>query len=107
MVLLDPASLLDETELPVQGDRGFVMREDAEAELVQAAFSRPFDRGGQQERADAATTPVTGHGHADLAVAVSAGVDVDRADQCPSCLRDEVAVEPPGRRPRVDVDRLV
>jgi len=46
--VLDAAPLLDETELAVEPDRGCILHEDAEAQLVQAALTRPFDRSRQE-----------------------------------------------------------
>lgn len=38
------SAILDEAGLALQGDRGVVVREDAQGELVQAAVPRPPDR---------------------------------------------------------------
>src|SRR3954470_18906346 len=77
--LLRAPPFLDEAELPVERDRGGVVRPDAEGQLVQAAVARPLDRGRDERRADAASAPFARHEHPELAEAVAARADVQLA----------------------------
>ncbi len=72
---------------------------------MQALLARPGDRRLHQGGADAAAAPGARNHHPDLAEAVTARVDVQAADDLAVHLGDEVSVERPRRRPRLDVDR--
>src|SRR5215468_625611 len=103
--VLPEMSLCYETGLPVQGDRCAVMREDTEAQLVQAALSGPVDGGGYQCRPDAAAAPVGCDLHADLAETHPARMDANLADDAAVGDRDQRAVERPVHCQRLNVDR--
>ena len=100
----DTPPLLHEPEPPIQRDRGGVVREHAQAELVQAAVARPADRGREERRADAAAAPFARHRHPDLAVPVAARHDMDGADDPALRDRHQIAVERPARGASLDVD---
>jgi hypothetical protein len=103
--LLATPSLFDEAELPVQGDRRVVVREHAEAQLVQTAGSPPLDRRGHQRRADASTAAVGGDHHPDLAETEAGRLDTKLPNDLAGHGCDECPVQLPACRPPLDVDR--
>ena len=74
--LLDAAALLDEAELAVEADRGSVVGEDGEAQLVEAAVASRGDGGLEERRADAAAAPLARDGQRDVAVPEPARIEV-------------------------------
>src|SRR5438876_7187735 len=73
------ASLFHEAELPVERDRGLVVRKHAERELVQATRPRPVDRRRDQCGPDSATALVARDEHPELTEPEAALVDEEEA----------------------------
>jgi hypothetical protein len=103
--VLDASTLLDEAELAVERDRGSVVRENAETQLVQAALARPLDRRFEEGRAHAAPAPLARYRHSDLAEPERASLEVQRRDELVVGDRDQHPVKGPACGARLDVDR--
>src|SRR6266496_32979 len=88
-VLPYPPPFLDETGRAVQRDRGRIVREHLEAELVQPLAARPVNGRPHEPGADPAAAPVAVDKHPDLAEAVAADLDVQHADDPAAADRDD------------------
>src|SRR4051794_5056273 len=79
-VLRDTPSLLDEAELVVERNRGGVVGEDIEAELVRPLAPAPPDRRGYKGRPAATSAPRALDEHCELAASEAALANVDHPD---------------------------
>jgi hypothetical protein len=104
-VLLDPPSLLNEAELSVERDRPGVVREDAEAELVQPSLTRPLDRCREQCGANTAPAPLPKNSHSDLSKPMRTHIHMDRTDDLALNNSDQPPFKSPCRRPQLNIDR--
>lgn len=93
--MLDTTALVDEAKLVVERDCGRVMREDAEAQLVQASLARPPDCRRDERRTHAAPAPLMRDHHADLAKPERSLLDAQRADDDVANDRDQRPIEFP------------
>src|SRR3954453_3430519 len=104
MVLRDTPSLLDEAELVVERNRGGVVGEDIEAELVQTLDACPFDRRGYEGRPDATSAPPALDEHCELADSEAALANVDHPDDRAVGLGDKRACRRRGELVRAGID---
>src|SRR5271166_4770814 len=88
-VVLDAVPFLDEAALAVQGDRGRVVREYLERELVQPVAARPVDGRLEQGRANSAAAPVAVDQHPELTEPVPADLGMDHPDDLIAGRRDD------------------
>jgi hypothetical protein len=103
--VLDAPALHDEAKLLVEGDRGVVVREDAEHELVEAAFARELDRRCEERRADAASALVARDHHPQVGEPERSGVEHERAEPLGAVDGDERVLELEPRGALLDVGR--
>src|SRR5215211_8069977 len=106
-VVLDASPLLDEPELVVERNCRIVVREDVEAELVQALVTRSIDRRGHEGGANASAAPPPLDEHCEIANAETALRDVDHSDERAARNSDETTTARDRELLRVciDVDR--
>src|SRR3954453_13089792 len=104
MVLRDTPSLLDEAELVVERNRGGVVGEDIEAELVQTLDPCPLDRRGYEGRPDATSAPLALDEHCELADSEAALANVDHPDDRAVGLGDKGACRRRGELVRAGID---
>ena len=106
-VLPGAAPFLDEAAFAVQRDRGRIVREYLQAELVQPMAMRPVDRRGQQGRADPVPAAAAVHQHRKLAEAVVADLQAEHPDDLAIGHRHDgrICAACEARGTLVDVDR--
>src|SRR5258708_2926697 len=105
-VLAYSPALLGEAGRAVQRDRGRIVRESLQTQLVQPLVAGPVDRRLHQRRAHAAAAPAAADQDGQFAETVAADLDVDQSDDLAARDGDDrrVRAARAHRRPLLDVD---